>query len=224
MGELIQHGGDHPFQTCKLRGKSGRGGEREMAEGEEGEEKGKKEMEAKGSGEKMLKYTTVKMKSRQRASCQLTAPRWCSPGERCTCNTCRLGLGQGDGAARERDRLRSVAVYWVQLGVFQELVHVTQGNVGRNEDRKFFTEIPNTSSWLNLGTANEREGMFLNTKSKFALCRDGVLENVHSVLDCLSVQAHLQWVNTGRNILGKQVPWLCPEALCERGDLLLTQA
>lgn len=35
----------------------------------------------------MLKKTMVKMKSRQRANCQLIEPSWCKPGERWTCNT-----------------------------------------------------------------------------------------------------------------------------------------
>lgn len=39
----------------------------------------------------------VKMKSRQRASCQLTEPSWCRPGERWTCNTWRLEGGNKAG-------------------------------------------------------------------------------------------------------------------------------
>ena len=59
---------------------------------------------------------------------------------------------------------------------------------------------------------------------RLSLCRDGVLEDVYSVLYRLPVQANLQRVNAGGDILGQQVAWLFPETLWKGRNFLQTQA
>lgn len=57
-----------------------------------------------------------------------------------------------------------------------------------------------------------------------ALHWNAVLEDVHSVLDRLPVQANLQRVDAGGDILGQQVARFCLQALGEGSNLILAES
>lgn len=91
----------------------------------------------------MLKKTMVKMKSKQRANCQLTEPSWCKPGERWTCNTWRLQAENRtagvmvDKGIRKRNKLeRSLRDFGIKENVPLKRVREWGRKRGRNGGKK----------------------------------------------------------------------------------------